>query len=88
MKYSIWFIGCLVIFSLIGCFDDKGTYDYKDLNEPIWNTGDGEPVINVTCRAGEVAKFRASPFFAWKGRFPETSRRSALRVETGWCGHR
>ena len=67
MKYSIWFIGCLVIFSLIGCFDDKGTYDYKDLNEPIWNTGDGEPVINVTCRAGEVAKFRASPFFAWKG---------------------
>ena len=39
MKYSIWFIGCLVIFSLIGCFDDKGTYDYKDLNEPIWNTG-------------------------------------------------
>ena len=64
MKYSIWFVGCLVIFSLIGCFDDKGTYDYKDLNEPIWNTGDGEPVINVTCRAGEVAKFRASPFFA------------------------
>ncbi|MFR7879000.1 MAG: hypothetical protein ACLU4J_22800 [Butyricimonas paravirosa] len=62
MKYSIWFIGCLVIFSLIGCFDDKGTYDYKDLNEPIWNTGDGEPVINVTCRAGEVANSGPHPF--------------------------
>ena len=67
MKYSIWFISCLIIFSFVRCFDDKGTYDYKDLNEPIWNLGEGQSAINVECRAGEVAKFRASSFFAWKG---------------------
>ena len=67
MKYNIWFISCLITFFLVGCFDDKGTYDYENLNEPVWRLAEGQTAVNIECRAGEIAKFKSSPFFTWKG---------------------
>lgn len=46
---------------LTGCFDDEGNYDYKKVNEPNWK----ENTIQMTARAGEITKFRGSPYFSW-----------------------
>ena len=75
MKYSIWFIGCLVIFSLIGCFDDKGTYDYKDLND--FENWDRNGVSNVdsdyTLYPGEEILFEPKVRFSIDSLNPDAS---------------
>ena len=47
---------------LTSCFDDEGNYDYKNVDEPIWT----ESAITMYARAGEITKFRGSPYFAWR----------------------
>ena len=36
MKKNLIYI--FILLSVMACLDDKSNYDYKDLNEPIWNT--------------------------------------------------
>lgn len=61
MRNSIIFLGIFMLGFLTGCFDDEGNYDYKKVNEPNWK----ENTIQMTARAGEITKFRGSPYFSW-----------------------
>ena len=79
MKYMNWLIGSLLLLSFVGCLDDKGSYDYTKLNEPVWKLGEGSSAIWVSCRAGETAKFRSTPFFSWRG--DSVARAAEVRYE-------
>ena len=79
MKYMNWLIGSLLLLSFVGCLDDKGSYDYTKLNEPVWKLGEGSSAIWVSCRAGEMARFRSTPFFTWLG--DSVARAAEVRYE-------
>lgn len=51
----------------MGCFEDKGSYDYLDLNAPIWLFDESTSPLRVTCTEGQIAKFIASDKFRWQG---------------------
>ena len=72
MKYINWLIGSLLTLAFLSCMDDKGSYDYTKLDEPVWKLREGSNTIWVECRAGEMAKFKSTPFF--------TGREIRLRV--------
>ena len=63
MKYINWLIGSLLTLAFLSCMDDKGSYDYTKLDEPVWKLREGSNTIWVECRAGEMAKFKSTPFF-------------------------
>ena len=67
MKYINWLIGSLLTLAFLSCMDDKGSYDYTKLDEPVWKLREGSNTIWVECRAGEMAKFKSTPFFTWQG---------------------
>ena len=54
MKYINWLIGSLLTLAFLSCMDDKGSYDYTKLDEPVWKLREGSNTIWVECRAGEV----------------------------------
>lgn len=62
MRNSIILLGVFMLGFLTSCFDDEGNYDYKNVDEPIWT----ESAITMYARAGEITKFRGSPYFAWR----------------------
>lgn len=63
MKYINWLIGSLLTLAFLSCMDDKGSYDYTKLDEPVWKLREGSNTIWVECRAGEMAKFKSTPLF-------------------------
>ena len=67
MKYINWLIDSLLTLAFLSCMDDKGSYDYTKLDEPVWKLREGSNTIWVECRAGEMAKFKSTPFFTWQG---------------------
>ena len=79
MKYINWLIGSLLTLAFLSCMDDKGSYDYTKLDEPVWKLREGSNTIWVECRAGEMAKFKSTPFFTWQG--DSAARAAGVRYE-------
>lgn len=66
MKLYIYISYCVCLLLLSGCLDDKGSYDYKDLNSPTWLINIEEDFIKTNCYEGEIAKFCGHDYFRWK----------------------
>lgn len=64
------------LFTMMGCLDDNGTYEYEQLEKPVWNSN----FIEQEIRSGEIAEFRASSFFTWE----KDSARRASEVRYEW----
>lgn len=79
MKNNIFWFSILLSFLFIGCFEDEGKYDYRDLNAPVWQHLDNNANIDMTCRAGDIAKFRASQYIKWES--DSVQRASEVRYE-------
>ena len=47
MKYINWLIGSLLTLAFLSCMDDKGSYDYTKLDEPVWKLREGSNTIWV-----------------------------------------
>lgn len=67
MKNNIFLLSLLGGLFFIGCFEDEGNYDYKNVEGPTWLINTEAEPIRVNCRQGEIVKFRAHDYFKWKG---------------------
>ena len=51
MKYINWLIGSLLTLAFLSCMDDKGSYDYTKLDEPVWKLREFEYNMGrMSCR--------------------------------------
>lgn len=64
----------------VGCFEDEGKYDYKQIMSPVWLFDQTVDPIRVTCTEGDTAKFEASKYFRW----PSDSLQRAQEVSYEW----
>ena len=71
-----YFALIMVLLLLAGCLDDDGTYKYKELERPVWETS----FIEQQVRSGEIVNFRATPYFSWA----KDSSRRASEVRYEW----
>lgn len=55
----------LFAISLIGCFEDEGNYEYKELKEPLWLFDKESMNIDIYARMGRNVLFKASDRFTW-----------------------
>lgn len=56
MKNKI-LLGCLFLAALlIGCFDDEGTYDYKEINGPVWDYNYSSSPVYIRAYEGDSTK--------------------------------
>ena len=55
----------LFAISLIGCFEDEGNYEYKELKEPLWLFDKESMNIDIYARMGRDVLFKASDRFTW-----------------------
>lgn len=64
---NIVLLGCsLLLLLLTGCFEDNGSYDYKDLNAPTWLLDVNSSIIRITCYENRQAKFAGRDYFKWE----------------------
>lgn len=81
MKNKIYSFAVLFLsFILLGCFEDKGNYEYSKLIPPTWLIDTYSTNINTTCRSGGIAKFVASDKFVW----PEELKNRENEVRYEW----
>ena len=74
MKYQ--YFSFIIALFFVGCLEDKGTYEYEELEKPIWKSN----YIEQEVRSGDVVKFRSTPYFAWA----KDSARRASEVRYVW----
>lgn len=56
----------LSFFLLIGCLEDEGNYDYKNIKEPKWYADPIAQPISVYGKEGEIMEFRGHKAFKWE----------------------
>lgn len=55
---------CMLCFLVLGCLEDEGNYDYRDIKAPEWRTG--ESPFGVSGRQHETMELRGRQQFTWK----------------------
>ncbi len=68
----------LPLFLLTGCFEDKGNYEYLDLNGPVWTINTEQIPVYVTTYQGDTIRVKA-PFY-----FAKDSTEMLARVRYEW----
>lgn len=74
-------LGWLVfpLLMLVGCLEDTGNYEYMDIKSPVWLFDVEKNNIDVYCRQGGIAVFKASDRFTWEK--DSAQRASEVRYE-------